>query len=121
MLAGVRIWGLLIVCGVAVATALVLAPTSGAHGRGSYWPMVKVMRAVDGARLPIGGRALRVKAATTLCSGEGRSTRRRGARAWKHFRCTFTTEGGFGRDVEFRVHPLDARRFRLTDARWVGA
>ena len=79
------------------------------------------MRLLDDKRVRIGAQVVRVDVETTLCSGEGRATRRGGVRVWRHFRCTFTTFIGLrpGRDVEFRAHPLDARRIAITDARWV--
>lgn len=108
--------------GVCVLLSLVLAAPAGAHTGGAYWPHVKVMREVDGARVRVGTRTVRVDAETTLCSGEGRGILRRGARTWTHFRCTFTTftPRGVGPDVEFRVHVLDARRMAITSARWIG-
>ena len=111
-------WGLLLACGVLVS-ALALVPAAGAHERGVHWSLAKVMRAIDGARLRVEGRAVRVQASTALCSGEGRARRQRGVATWRHFRCRYTTGGGFGRDVEFRVHPLGARRFATSDARWM--
>ena len=80
------------------------------------------MRVIDDVRVRVGSRVVRIDAATALCSGEGRGVMRRGVRTWLHFRCTFTTFGatGPGRDVEFRLHALDTRRFRITDARWIG-
>jgi hypothetical protein len=95
---------------------------AAAHPGGAYWPFAKVMGAVDDARVRVGTRVLRIDADTTLCSGEGRPRLRRGVRTWTHFRCTFTTftSRGPGRDVEFRVHALDARRIAITNARWIG-
>lgn len=106
---------------VLVLLSLLLAAPAAAHTGGAFWPVAKVMRAVDDERLPVGKRILRVDSETTLCSGEGPSTRRRGVRMWTHFRCTFTTftPRGPGRDVEFRVHTLDARRIAITNARWI--
>jgi hypothetical protein len=99
---------------------VLVAPAAG-HQRGVSWPTAKTMRIVDEKRVHIGTRVVRVDVETTLCSGEGQATRRGGVRVWRHFRCTFTTFTalGPGRDVEFRVHPLDARRVAITDARWV--
>lgn len=79
------------------------------------------MRLLDDKRVRVGAQVVRVDVETTLCSGEGPATRRGGVRVWRHFRCTFTTFIGLrpGRDVEFRAHPLDARRIAITDARWV--
>jgi hypothetical protein len=104
-----------------VLLSLLLAAPAAAHTRGVFWPVAKVMRAVDDSRIRIGTRSLRIDIDTTLCSGEGRARLRQGVRTWKHFRCTFTTftPRGPGRDVEFRVHTLDARRIAITNARWI--
>jgi len=106
---------------VLILLSFVLAAPAAAHTHGAFWPTVKAMGAVDGARVPIGTKVVRVDVDTTLCSGEGPAIRRRGVRAWKHFRCTYTTftSSGPGRDVEFRVHALDARRIAITNARWI--
>jgi hypothetical protein len=106
---------------VLVLLSLLLAAPAASHTGGSFWPVAKVMRVVDDARMRVGTRILRVDSESTLCSGEGWATRRRGVRMWTHFRCTFTTftPQGPGRDVEFRVHALDARRIAITNARWI--
>lgn len=104
-----------------VLLSLLLAAPAAAHRGGAFWSVAKVMRAVDDAPVRVGTKSLRVDSETTLCSGEGPATRRRGVRMWTHFRCTYTTftPRGPGRDVEFRVHALDARRIAITDARWI--
>ena len=78
------------------------------------------MRRIDGARVHVGGRTVRIHAATTLCSGDGRRIRRHGEVYWKHFLCTYTTGGGLGRDMEFRVHVRGRLRFLITDGHWIG-
>jgi hypothetical protein len=106
---------------VLILLSIVLVAPAEGHQRGASWPAAKTMRVVDDKRVDVGSRVVRVDVDTTLCSGEGRGTRRGGVRVWRHFRCTFTTFTalGPGRDIEFRVHPLDARRIAITDARWV--
>ena len=106
---------------VLILLLLALPGTPAAHVGGALWPAAKVLVVVDGMRLRVGAKVVRVDADTTLCSGEGRATLRRGVRTWRHFRCTFTTftTSGIGRDVEFRVHPLTARGMLVTNARWV--
>jgi hypothetical protein len=106
---------------VLILLSVALAAPAAAHVRGAFWPTAKAMRAVDDARVRIGTRVVLVNVETTLCSGEGPAIRRRGVRVWKHFRCTYTTftPTGPGRDVEFRVHALDARRIAITNARWI--
>ena len=104
-----------------VLVSLVLAAPAAAHSGGAFWSVVKVMDAVDEKRISVGTKVVRVSAATTLCSGEGRGWLRRGVRRWMHFRCTFTTftARGLGPDIEFRVHALDPRRIAITNASWV--
>ena len=99
---------------------LTMATPAAAHTGGAFWPVAKVMRAIDDARIRVGTKVVRVDSDTTLCSGEGRARLRKGVRTWTHFRCTFSTftAGGPGRDIEFRLHALDARRFATTSARW---
>jgi hypothetical protein len=107
---------------VLILLSFVLTSPAAAHERGVFWPAAKAMRAVDDARVRVGSTVVRVQVETALCSGEGRVMRQRGLRAWKHFRCTFTTltaSGGIGRDIEFRVHALDVRRITITDASWI--
>lgn len=106
---------------ILILLPLVLAAPAAAHRGGAFWPVDKVMRTVDDKRMRVGTKVVRVDVATTLCSSEGRGWRRRGVRTWMHFRCTFTTftARGPGRDVEFRVHALDAERIAITSARWV--
>jgi hypothetical protein len=103
--------------------SLALAAPAGAHDTPFFWSLAKVMGATDGARVRIAGSVVRIEAATTLCTGEGTSRRRRGVRRWRHFLCTSTTvtRRGLGRDVDFRVHVVGVRRFVITDARWVTA
>jgi hypothetical protein len=106
---------------VLIVLLLALATPAAAHKGGASWPVAKVMRAIDDARIRVGTKVVRVDSDTTMCSGEGRARLRAGLRTWMHFRCTFSTftARGPGRDVEFRLHALDARRFATTHARWV--
>jgi hypothetical protein len=108
---------------VLIVLLLALATPAAAHRGGASWPVAKVMRAIDEARIRVGTKVVRVDSDTTLCSGEGRARLRGGVRTWAHFRCTFSTytARGPGRDVEFRLHALDARRFATTSARWISA
>jgi hypothetical protein len=106
---------------VLIIVLLALATPAAAHTGGAFWPLAKVMRAIDDARIRVGTKVVRVDSDTTLCSGEGRARVRGGVRTWTHFRCTFSTftARGPGPDVEFRLHALDARRFATTSARWI--
>jgi hypothetical protein len=103
--------------------AMFVLGARGAEARptASYWSIARLMRAIDGAPVTIGGRKIRIDGTTTLCSGAGTSRRAGGARRWRRFRCTYTTfaKGIVDRDLDFSVRVLDARRFRITDAAWV--
>jgi hypothetical protein len=110
--------------GVAIVLgSLALAASAAAHDAPFLWSVAKVLRATDGARVRVGPQVVRINADTTLCAGQGASTRRRGVRHWRHFICTSTTmtPRGIGRDLDFRVHVVGVRRFVITDARWVAA
>jgi hypothetical protein len=109
--------------GALIAISLVLAAPAAGRALRWYWPVVKVMRVIDNARIHVGTRLVRIDSDTTLCSGEGRSIRRAGARRWTRFVCTFTTftKGGADRDLEFRVFVTGRNRYAIRDARWIGA
>src|SRR5512133_1060355 len=96
------------------------APAGAVDDR--YWPISKLMRAIDRAPVSVQGRSVRVDTDTTLCTGRRDSRRIRGVRAWRSFACTFTmfTRAGVDRDLDFRVRTLGARRFVITDPHWVG-
>jgi hypothetical protein len=107
-----------------VLIVLLLAFAAPAAGRALrwYWPMAKVMRAIDDVRVRVGTRVVRIHSETTLCSGEGPSIRRRGTRRWSRFSCTYTTftRQGVDRDLDFRVRVTGLKRFVISDAHWVG-
>jgi hypothetical protein len=104
------------------AVAFVLAVPAAGFAQGWYWPVAKVMRAIDGARVRVGGRVIRVDSETTLCSGMGRRIRRHGVRMWSRFECTYTTftSNGADRDLEFEVRVSGRTRYAIRDAHWVG-
>jgi hypothetical protein len=106
-----------------VVIVLAVAAPAGARALRSYWPVSKVMRAIDDVRVRVGTRVVRIHKETTLCSGEGPSIRRRGLRRWSRFACTYTTftKRGVDRDLDFRVRVLGTTRFAITDAHWVAA
>lgn len=106
---------------LAVVVVLVGAGLAGAATRGSYWSVGKVLRKLDGARIHVGARSVRIRSETTLCAGEGVAIRRHGLRMWKRFSCTYTTftNGGADRDIDFRLRVRDARHYTLYDAHWV--
>ena len=106
-----------------VLTVVLLVVTAPAAGRALrwYWPMTKLMRAIDDVRVRVGTRVVRIHSETTLCSGEGPAIRRRGTRMWSRFVCTYTTftRRGVDRDLDFRVRVTGTRRFVISDAHWV--
>ena len=108
---------------VLILLSLTLSTPVAAHTGGAFWTHAKLTRLIDDKRIPVGTRFVRVDTDTTLCSGDGRGWLRQGTRMWMHFHCTFTTFTVLGadRDVEFRIHALDALRMTITDARWVVA
>lgn len=102
-------------------TAAVAAFALATSTASAYWSATKVLARIDGAAVHVGARTIRVHSDTALCSGAGKSVRRHGVRMWHDFACTYTTftKAGVDRDLEFRVHVVDARRFRISDATWV--
>jgi hypothetical protein len=106
---------------VLLLLVLSVAPPAAGRALRSYWPMAKLMRAIDDVRVRVGTRVVRIHRETTLCSGEGPSIRRRGIRRWSRFACTYTTftKQGVDRDVDFRVRVTGVRRFVISDAHWV--
>jgi hypothetical protein len=85
------------------------------------WSIDKTMNEIDGALLVLGKRAVRVDAATTLCSGVGRRLTKSGVRNWSSFDCTYTTfRHGIDRDVDFHVILLGLKRYAIRGAHWVG-
>jgi hypothetical protein len=107
---------------VLIVLLLVFAPPAAGRALRWYWPMAKLMRAIDDVRVRVGTRVVRIHTETTLCSGEGPSIRRREVRRWSRFSCTYTTftKLGVDRDLDFRVRITGTRRFVITDAHWVG-
>jgi hypothetical protein len=85
------------------------------------WPVEKVMQTIDGTRLGVDGRRLRIDSATALCSGLGSPVVRSGVRRWRAFDCTYTTfKGGIDRDVEFRVAVTGPNGYSVLSSDWVG-
>ena len=108
----------------ALLVALVVAATPAvAQTPARYWSLTKLLRRIDGARIHIGARTVRVVSASTLCTGRGPSIRRDGVRRWQRFICTYTTftKAGVDRDLDFRVRVLGVKRYRIYDAHWVSA
>jgi hypothetical protein len=109
-------------CGVlALLLSMLLATPSTALASVPYWSMRKVLHRIDGKRIRVGTRTIRIDSDTTLCSGRGPSIVREGFRRWRRFDCTYTTftKGGVDRDVEFHVRVLGRLRYAINDAHWV--
>jgi hypothetical protein len=108
---------------VIAAVTVALASASRASAvTAYYWSIPDVLRRIDGARVPVNGRVVRVKSESALCSGVGPSRRGRGVRTWQRFLCTYTTftKAGVDRDLEFRVWVTGPRRFKIYNAHWIG-
>jgi hypothetical protein len=105
----------------AALTLFLAAPGAAvAHAGPWRWTIQKVMQRIDGTRIYVNKRPLRVDSETMLCSGLGRPVRQRGTRTWKHFDCTYSVFAA-GRgiyDCDFRVHVLGLRKYLITNARW---
>ena len=99
----------------------ILAAPSTAQAAVPYWSVTKVLRRIDGARIHVGTRTVRVHWETALCSGVGPSIFRAGIRKWRRFACTYATftKAGVDRDLEFRVRVLGRIRYSIYDAHWV--
>jgi hypothetical protein len=110
--------------GVVLVTLVLLSAGTASAARVGvpYWSVTKVLHRIDGARIHVGTRTLRIDGYTTLCAGRGPSIRREGVRRWRRFICTYTTftKSGVDRDVDFRVRVLGTTRFAIYDAHWVG-
>jgi hypothetical protein len=104
----------------AVALSVGGAGAAVAHPGPWHWSVQKVMQRIDGKRVRVAGRVVRVDSDTALCSGEGRGGRQRPIRVWKHFSCTYSVfvAGDGIYDCEFRVHVLGRRKFLITNAQW---
>jgi hypothetical protein len=109
--------------GVVLIVLLVVATPVAAESYARFWSVDKVMRKLDGDRIQVGSRRVRIDSETTLCAGRGASIRRNGARRWRRFVCTYTTftKAGVDRDLEFRVRVLGKTRYSVYDAHWVAA
>jgi hypothetical protein len=98
-----------------------LSATAAGQTPASYWSVAKVMRRIDGARVPVGTRTVKIDSDTALCAGRGPSIVVKRIRRWRRFACTYTTftKRGVDRDLDFRVRVLGTRRYRIYDAHWV--
>jgi hypothetical protein len=107
--------------GVCAAIAFGAGLTAAAAERADFWSLGQTMRRLDGMRIRIGGRPVRLDAPTLLCSGVGRSFRQNGVRRWHRFHCTYVAfVHGETYDCDFRVLVVDRRHLSVRDPRWVG-
>jgi hypothetical protein len=95
-------------------------PSGPAHA-GVAWTYDALMHRLNGRRVRVGGRTVRIDPATVACGGVGRPARRvHGAPAWSRFRCvqpTFPPGEVAGPDVIFIVKPTGPRTLAVTHAR----
>jgi hypothetical protein len=111
--------------GMRTAAVLIAVGSLAAAAAGQtsprYWSVTKVLHRIDGARVHLGSRTVRIDKDTALCAGRGRSVVVKRIRRWQRFVCTYTTftKSGVDRDVEFRVRVLGKLRYRISDAHWV--
>jgi hypothetical protein len=97
------------------------AGRTGAEPVGPAWSLAKVMKLIDGERVMVDGRRVRIRSATALCSGVGEARELGGVRRWRAFDCTYTLfRGGIDRDLEFRVSVLGKDSYLLSHFRWLG-
>ena len=109
----------------AAAAALAVvstASTAGAAATSSFWSLAKAMRHLDGMRLRVGERVVRLERDTLLCSGIGRPfVSRAGVRRWHRFDCTYATFiAGRSYDCEFQAIVVE-RRLSLRRPHWIGS
>jgi hypothetical protein len=98
-------------------------PTPAAAA-GPAWTRDAVMRRLDGRRITVDGRGVRIDRSTLVCGGIGRpSDRRRGRPVWVRFRCvqpTFPPGAVAGPDAILVVAPAGRRRLVVIESRLTG-
>jgi hypothetical protein len=96
------------------------APSGPAHA-GVAWTHDALMRRLDGRRLRVGGRTVRIDPATLTCGGVGRPAgRMHGQPVWSRFRCiqpTFPPGAIVGPDAIFIVQPTGAHELVIRERR----
>lgn len=85
-----------------------------------YWPFAKLMARLGHVQVVVAGRRVRIDPELTLCSGRGNPVVRGGTRRWNSFDCIQTTDGGQGRDLEFRLRIVGLTRLAVSDVRYAG-
>jgi hypothetical protein len=98
-------------------------PPSGPAGAGAgvAWTHDALMRRLQGRRLRVGGRTVRIDPATLTCGGVGRPAGRvHGDPVWSRFRCvqpTFPPGAVAGPDAIFIVQPTGPHELVIRDRR----
>ncbi len=86
------------------------------------WTRAQALRRLDGRRIRVDGRVVRLDRSTLTCGGVGRPAKPiRGQDAWTRFRCvqpTFPSGAFAGPDAVFVVEPRGTRAFTVTRARF---
>jgi hypothetical protein len=81
-----------------------------------------VLRRLDGERITVEGRPVRLDASTLTCGADGPPDARiRGRPAWARFRCTqptFPPGVLAGPDAEFELTPVESRGYEVARARF---
>ena len=86
------------------------------------WTHAALVRRLDGRRIEVEGRSVRIDAGTVTCGGLGRPKARiHDEPAWTRFRClqpTFTAGGPAGPDAIFFVEPTGSNSFAVSGQRF---
>jgi hypothetical protein len=108
-------------CALACVGALI-AQAGAAAAPAGFWTLGKTMQRLDGMRVRVGQRLIRLETPTLLCSGVGRAFRQDGVRRWQRFHCTYVVFiHGRTYDCEFRAVVVRGQRLSLRAPRWIGA
>jgi hypothetical protein len=98
------------------------APTRREVERRVPWTRGRLLRRLEGRRIRIGDRRVRLRGDTLACGGVGRAeSGRGGARAWRRFRCvqpTFPPGTVAGPDAIFFVEPSGRKAFAVVGGRF---
>jgi hypothetical protein len=84
-------------------------------------PREAVLKWLNGRRVRIDGRTVRIDPTTLTCAGVGRSSREHGRRVWSRFSCvqpTLPPGRVAGPDAILVVEPTGPRAFTVVDARF---
>jgi len=96
------------------------SPADRSTRRGPAWTQKAVLRRIDGRRLQVAGRTVRIDLETVTCGGVGRPVRSKGQPAWRRFECiqpTLPPGSVAGPDAIFTLTPTGPRSFLTSDRR----